>query len=338
VAIDGTKIGAVASKRKVITPQSLAKQNEAIERKIAGYLASMDETDAQEEAVQEPRIDVAKALSALKERKERIGRQAEELARDGLSQLVSGERDARLMSTVKGFQVAYNAQIAVDSAHKMIVAFDLTNEGNDTNQLHPMAEKAKLVLGAESLIVVADTGYSNGEQGERCETAGIVAIVPRPERRNTAGVEYFDRSRFIYDAAGDTYRCPAGQTLTPECVSRTQAKTSYANLKACQGCALKGRCTKGRYRRVHRSLFEDATEAMHRRAMADRKWMKKRSGLAEHPFGTIKFMMGRPRFLVRGLKKAKAEWALSVLCYNLKRLVNLVGVHNLLLRFQSVTA
>jgi hypothetical protein len=36
--------------------------------------------------------------------------------------------------------------------------------------------------------------------------------------------------------------------------------------------------------------------------------------------------MALPRFLVRGLRKAKAELALGVLCYNLKRLINILGV------------
>jgi transposase len=340
VAIDGTKINAVASRKKVITPEKLAKRSKAVEEKIVEHLAAMDKADAEESAAATPRLDVAAALAALKQKREEIRRQAEDLAANDLKQKVLGEPDAKLMSTANnGFQVAYNAQIAVDSANKLIVAFELTNEGNDTGQLHPMAEKAKAALGTESLTVVADTGYSSGEQGEACENAKITAIVPRPERGNTAGAEFFDRSLFIYDKASDSYRCPAGQTLTLESVSHSQAKKSYANAKACRACALKLQCTKAaKYRRVNRSFHEDAIEAMHRRAVADPKWMKRRRGLAEHPFGTIKSMMGSPRFLLRGLNKASAEWALSVLCYNLKRVTKILGVHTMLATFQCVTA
>lgn len=81
---------------------------------------------------------------------------------------------------------------------------------------------------------------------------------------------------------------------------------------------------------IVRDFYEDAREAMHRRAMADPVWMKHRREMAEHPFGTMKWLMAQPRFLVRGLRKAKAELALAVLSYNLKRVVNILGVPALL--------
>ena len=79
-----------------------------------------------------------------------------------------------------------------------------------------------------------------------------------------------------------------------------------------------------------RDFYEEAREAMHRRAMADPGWMKRRRETAEHPFGTMKWLMAHPRFLVRGLRKAKAELAFGVLCYNLKRVINILGVPALL--------
>ncbi len=92
-----------------------------------------------------------------------------------------------LINRVAGRQVAYNAQIAVDSERKLIVAFDLTNECNDERQLLPMTQQTKQALGVETLTVVADTGYSNGEQASQCAEAGITAIAPRPETVNPKG-------------------------------------------------------------------------------------------------------------------------------------------------------
>ena len=339
VAIDGTKVGAVASRKQVITPEKLAKRAEALDRKIAEHLAAMDEADDEENAAPcEPAMDVAGALEALKERRAQVQRQAEMLARDDLKQLVLTEPSARLMRTPNhGYQVAYNAQSAVDSKHKLIVAFELTNDGNDTQQLHPMAEKAKEALGCESLTVVADTGYSNGEQAERCAGSQITAIVPRRETANTGGARYFTRDRFTYVAAGDTYQCPAGRTLSLESVT-AEGKRSYANAGACRGCPLRPQCTKGDHRRVTRTRHEDAIETMHRRAASDPQWMKMRRELAEHPFGTIKWMMGYPRFLLRGLVKATAELALNVLCYDLKRALSILGVPRMLSQLRVRTA
>jgi transposase len=334
LAIDGTKIGAVASRKQVITPKSLAKKRAALERKIAEHLAAMDEAD-QQERPPEAAVDVAKALAALRQRHAALQRQAEELADNKLSQLVLTEPDAKLMRTPNhGHQVAYNAQTVVDAKHKLIAAFDLTNEGNDQRQLHPMAEQGKEALEVESVTVVADTGYSNGEHGERCAKDSITAVVPRAETVNTEGEQYFSRDRFTYDAAGDSWQCPAGQTLSVGKVSHTEQKKDYWNAKACQACPLKPQCTRAAKRTVVRSFHEDAREAMHQRAMSDPKWMKQRRELAEHPFGTLKWLMGYPRFLVRGLRKAKAELALGVLSYNLKRVINIVGVAALLQALQ----
>jgi hypothetical protein len=274
-------------------------------------------------------VDVAAAIEALKAQKEHLQGQAQDLAARGLKQLVMTEPEARLMRTPHGHQVAYNAQTAVDAEHKLIVAFDLTNEGNDLQQLHPMAVQGKAAVGAGEVTVVADTGYSNGEHGVQCEQDGITAIVPRPETVNPKGSEYFSRDRFSYDRETDSWRCPAGKTLSLYKTSRTKQKKEYTS-RACGTCPLKAQCTDTAQRVIVRHFYEDAREAMHQRALADPIWMKHRRELAEHPFGTMKWLMAGPRFLVRGLKKAKAELALGILTYNLKRVTNILGVPALL--------
>jgi transposase len=337
LAIDGTKIAAVASRKQVITPEQIKTRDAAIERKIAEYLATMDEADRQEEAPEPAPVDVAAAVAALKAQRETLQRQAEELAREGLKQKVVGEPDAKLMRTPHGHQVAYNAQIAVDAKHKLIVAFDLTNDGNDQQQLHPMAVQGKAAVAADAVTVVADTGYSNGEQGARCEQDGITPIVPRAETVNPKGKQYFSRDQFSYDRESDSWRCPAGETLSLYKTSRTQKKKEYTS-KACRTCPLRPQCTKAAQRVIVRDFYEDDREAMHQRAMADPIWMKLRREMAEHPFGTMKWLMGHPRFLVRGLKKAKAELALGVLSYNLKRVITILGVPTLLQALQTSPA
>lgn len=329
LAIDGTKIAAVASRKQVMTPQRIEKMNAAIDRKIADYLASMDDADRQEVGSVGKPGDVAAAIEALKAQKERLQAQAQDMAARGLKQMVMTEPQARLMRTPHGHAVAYNAQTAVDAEHKLIVAFDLTNEGNDLQQLHPMAVQGKEAVGADEVTVVADTGYSNGEHGARCEQNKITAIVPRPETVNPKGPQYFSRDQFSYDRESDTWCCPAGETLSLYKTSHTKQKKEYTS-RACGACALKAQCTNTARRVIVRHFYEDGREAMHRRAIADPIWMKHRRETAEHPFGTIKWLMAGPRFLLKGLKKAKAELALGVLCYNLKRVTNILGVPALL--------
>jgi transposase len=329
-AIDGTKIEAAASRKAVITPKSLAKQVAAIEAKVAEHLAAMDAADREEAAAETQPADVAAALAALRAQREDLQAQAQAMAKAGLTQKVVGEPDARLMKTARhGHQVAYNAQAAVDAKHGLIVAFDLTDACNDQNQLLPMAEAAKEALEAQTLTVAADTGYSNGEQGLACQAADITAIVPRPQTVNPKNGEGFTRDAFVYDRQSDSYACPAGQTLACVTVSQTELKKYYST-QACADCPLKANCTKAANRTIVRGFYEGAKEAMHQRAMADPIWMKRRRELAEHPFGAMKGSMGYPRFLVRGLKKAKAELALTVLAFNMKRTITILGVPALL--------
>jgi transposase len=337
LAIDGTKIAAVASRKQVMTPQRIEKMNAAIDRKIADYLASMDEADREEPGSAGKGADVAAAIEALRAQKERLQGQAQDLAARGLKQMVMTEREAKLMRTPHGHAVAYNAQTVVDAEHKLIAAFDLTNEGNDYRQLHSMAVQGKDAVGADEVTVVADTGYSNGEHGALCERDGITAIVPRAETVNPNGKQYFSRDKFTYDRESDSWGCPAGATLSLFKTSHTQKKKEYAT-SACGTCALKPQCTEAARRVIVRDFYEDAREAMHRRAMADPVWMKHRRETAEHPFGTMKWLMAHPRFLVKGLKKAKAELALGVLCYNLKRVINILGVPALLQAFEPSTS
>lgn len=336
-AIDGTKIEAVASRKQVITPASLAKDQAALDRKIATHLEAMDEADRKEASESDGEMNraaVAPALEKLRKQREKVEAQAKQLKEQGLSQQVLTEPEARLMRTARhGYQVAYNAQTAVDAKHKLVAAFDLVNEGNDQRQLHPMAQQCKEALGVEKLTVAADTGYSNGEHGQRCAEDGITAVVPRAETVNTEGKEYFARDRFSYDAVSDTWTCPAGETLSCHKVSQTEQNKTYWGT-ACAGCPLKSQCTRAPKRMIVRHFYEDAREEMHQRAVSDRKWMKLRRSVVEHPFGTMKWLMGYPRFLVRGLRKAKAELGLTVMGYNLKRAMNILGTAALLQALQ----
>src|SRR5260370_10561539 len=83
LAIDGTKIAAVASRKQVMTPKRIEKMNAAIDRRIADYLASMDEADRQEPGSVHARADVAAAGEAPQAPKERLQGQAPDFAGRG---------------------------------------------------------------------------------------------------------------------------------------------------------------------------------------------------------------------------------------------------------------
>jgi hypothetical protein len=261
-----------------------------------------------------------------------------QLAASGQTQLSRTDADARLLSK-RGHTVAgYNVQIAVDDKHKLIVASEVVQDGNDTGQLHAMAKAAKQELGVASLTVLADTGYYNGHELKACEEDGIVAYVPPAKR--TARLEAQGRmshEAFAYDAEKDVYRCPAGRLLTPsegrKINTGGRSEIRYTSRKAdCDGCPLRARCLSAKTptRTVCRWEHEAVLER-HRARMQDADaQMRRRSALAEHPFGTLKCRAGYRHFLVRGLNTVRGEWSLMALCYNFSRVFNLVGLKELI--------
>jgi transposase len=237
------------------------------------------------------------------------------------------EPEARLMRTANGFAPAYNVQIAVDAEHALIVAQKVTDEATDNRSLLPMAEAAQEAVGSpDSLNVVADAGYSNGEQAEACEAQGILPHVPANRSINNQGDgTLFDRSEFHYDEKTDTFRCPAKQTLTRKQLARKDRAVYYAaQPEVCGVCVLKTRCTNGKQRLVSRHLHEGALQRMQQRATPE--MMRLRRSTVEHPFAALKYhIFGHPRFLLRGLQGAQAESSLAITVYNLKRMLKVLG-------------
>jgi hypothetical protein len=150
VAVDGSKFRAVSSAKSV-------RERDAMKR----YLEQLDAADEQDEVVIDP--------SAVRAALEKLKRHP--------------EPEAHLMRTANGFAPAYNVQTAVDAEHALIVAQKVTEEATDNRSLLPMAVAAKAAVGdPPTLNVVADAGYSNGEQAEACEAQGIRRNSPLADR------------------------------------------------------------------------------------------------------------------------------------------------------------
>lgn len=330
VAIDGSKFQAVASKRSVVTAAKLDEQLKSIDRQVQGYLESLEVADQAEAGSEEPsREAVREALARLEERRADVASAQAILEELKESQHVVGEPEAKLMKTGQGPSlVAYNVQTAVDAKHKLVVHHEVTNELADNRSLLPMATATQDALGAETLSVVADAGYSNGEQLKGCEQAGITPYVPVQRAINNQGKgRYFERAAFAYDASADTYRCPAGELLRRKTIN-SEARLVLYSSAACGGCALKGQCTGAKQRWVSRHFEEEVLERTRRRLERYPAAMALRRESAEHPFANLKYgILGNARLLLRGINGARGEMALAVLAYNFRRALNLLGAN-----------
>lgn len=294
IAIDGTKFRAVASAESVRERQALEK-----------YLESMEKADEEQQASIDPSA-VQAALEKLRQHP---------------------EPEAHFMPVAGTKAPAYNVQTAVDAEHALIVAHAITLNAGDGDCLEPMAEAARKALDStEPMNILADKGYSNGEQASRCEEAGMVPHVPSRRGINNKGDgSMLDRSAFLYQPETDSFLCPEGKTLRRLALSRKDRAVYYqAEANDCGNCAQKNRCTQAPKRLLTRHLYDDVLNRMQQRATPDK--MRLRRCTVEHPFATLKYQIfGHPRFLLRGLHGSKTEISLAVMAYNLKRMVNLLG-------------
>jgi hypothetical protein len=227
--------------------------------------------------------------------------------------------------------VGYNVQTAVDTKNHLIVAHEVTNVGTDRHQLLNMAEQARTEMGVETLDAVTDRGYYEGEEIKACEESGITVTLPKPQTSGSKAAGRFGKQDFVYVAAEDVYRCPAGERLTYRFTGEENGKKLRRYwTSACKTCALKAQCTTGHERHIARWEHEAVLEKVQDRLDRNPAAMVVRRQTVEHPFGTIKCWMGWTHFLTKRLPKVATEMALNVLAYNMKRVMMIMGVGGLL--------
>jgi hypothetical protein len=305
-----------------------------IDESIARYLSQLDTADRQGEAVPEAKtMRLKEKIAKLREEIERLNALNTQMMASEDKQISLTDPDARSMATSgKGSGiVGYNVQSAVDTEHHLIITHEVTNVGTDRSQLAHVAKETKATLEADNLDVVADRGYFNGEEILACEKAGITVTLPKPMTSNAKTEGRFGKQDFVYVAADDLYRCPAGERLTYRYTNEEDGKTLRRYwTTACQTCALKAQCTTGRERRISRWEHEAVLETVQARLDQNPNKMRVRRQTVEHPFGTIKAWMGATHFLMRTLPKVATEMALHVLAYNMKRVMRILGVGGLM--------
>ena len=335
VAVDGSFFNGNVSDASFHSVKRLAEDIEKLKTRIDEWLKAFDKEDRDDMSVPcyDPdlpaKLEKLKTMQSLKETKETL---LQSLKQADETQISETDSDARLLNKRGQTIAGYNVQIVVDAKHKLIVADDVVQDGNDLKQLHPMLSKAKENLGVEQLEGLADAGYCSIDQIAACEQDGITVYVPEPTRsgrQRQAG--RFVKEQFSYDAQADAYTCPAGQLLhksgKPQLQSGSTIQRYSCSETHCKNCPLRQSCItdKSSNRDVWRNQHEEILQR-HRERMKNAPGIsRKRSALVEHPFGTLKCRAGWTHFLVRGLKKVRGEWSLMALAYNFTRVLNLLG-------------
>lgn len=336
-AVDGSKFKAVNSLGRNYTKERLGKLIKREEEKVERYLKDLAEADEQEGAEEERQLTAAELkqkIAGIKEHLEKHKQLAEKLEDSGAQQISLTDPEARLMKTGKGADVCYNLQVAVDSKHKLIIDYEVTNAIADQGLLAQIAMKAKAALEVAGLAVVGDGGYFEGTTIKECEDAGITTYVPVEAADGSTSRGVFSRSQFHYDDEQDLFICPAGKELTV--ITEVQRKNGKAmptkiyGTSACQGCSLRAQCTTSKQgRKIKRWIHQVVIERQAERNRGNPEILRQRGSLIEHVFGTVKRAMGHTHFLTKGVEKVSTETSLMVLSYNFKRVISIMGVERM---------
>ena len=342
VAIDGSKFKAVNSTKRNLNKKALPERLKRVEDSIAQYLKKLEEND---EAEREGKADdsstaavkvgsLREKLAKLEEKKQEYVRAQNLMRETGQKEVSLTDPDSRLMMAgSQKLDVCYNVESAVDSKNHLVVDYDITNDANDRYQLAGMAQKAKTILEVEKLNVTADKGFCTGSELKECEENGITAYVAIPEesmpnkKLGVPGPEFYSQ-RFAYDPLRDVYVCPANQVMG-FWKGRWKNRGRLYRTGACATCLFRSRCTRNELGRIiFRSEYQDVIDRLRARLKSDEgsNKLSKRKEIVEHPFGTIKRTFNQAYLLLKGLRKVNGEVGFTMLAYNMRRAINILGV------------
>lgn len=341
VAVDGSKFRASNSKRNNFSEKSLNRKLKYIDEKLEEYISELDKNDENEVSSRVPdKEEIKKRVKELRRRKETYQKYKEELKEKGINEISTVDPDARLMAVNNnGVDICYNVQTVADSKHKLIVDCNVINNPADQCQLSEMAGRAKDIFEVDSIKALADKGYYNADDLKACEREHIETYVAKQVFSNATGEREFYSDKFKYNKEKDVYICPAGYELscTIKKVTEKTKRLNYKNKEACNGCEYKDLCTKSKKGRViTRTIDQDFLDTVDQRTSANKELYKTRQMIVEHPFGTIKRGWGISYFLTRGIESVKTEVSLAFLAYNMKRIINILGVKEILRRLKGL--
>jgi transposase len=360
IAVDGTKIQAVASPSQSLTTDELERRLKAVRRDVREYMKRCDGHDLLESAgEQDNDIDsirtklrkLKKLESTLTLRRRELKERQKKLKKEHQAshRITVTETEAPSMrhGNGKSKAPAYNAQLSVDTETQMIVATDVVTERNDFQQFALQLQGIEKNLGAdETRKYVADSGYHSLEQLDYIEQKEIDALIndPTPENRsikqNSGNTEQLlktgrplHREDFYYDSKNDYYLCPERQKLhfSGNVKSHGRRKRDYRAIpEVCRACQLYALClpkpTKFGARKILRDEQEHLAETMLLRSFTKeaKHLTRLRASTVEPAFGNIKANMGLRRFRLRGLDNVKGEFNLMAIAHNINKLYRML--------------
>ena len=331
--VDGSKMRANASIKNTWDKQRCEKYLRNIDERAKEILSECEAADEQEKD-ENSLVKMADELKDQQALKARIKGMLKKIQSQDGKTTNSTDADCRPMHSKQGSHAGYNVQSVVDDKHGLIVSTDVVNDANDIKQFAEQIEQANETLEKKCQAGCADCGYFKIEELEKIDKQGIKVIVPSPRQVTKKAPGSFDRSKFHYDRQNDCFVCPDGNILKysyTNTVKRTKVYRIGGSI--CKGCRYFGECTKHpRGRTVTRLLREELVQKLQEQYEQpdSQRVYDLRKQKVELPFGHIKRNLKAGSFLLRGLDGVKAETSLLASCFNISRIISIIGVSELI--------
>lgn len=339
---DGSKFRANAGIKNTQTQESLKQELKEIELRIDKLIDESEAIDQAEEK-QESLMELKEEIKDQGMLIETIKGHLKKITEEQLSSINTTDPDCVKASFRQGKHSAYNIQATVDQKHGLIVSAEAVSQNNDVNQLNRQIKEATENLGKKPKNACADSGYASTQDLKEIDK-DIVVIVPSQKQAQKENRKYplkpFDKEEFKYNKERDEYTCPEGKRLKHAGIHSTKPlKINYqASAEECRQCSYFGICTKSESgRKIVRLGDEEFKEQLGviYNSPSGQEIYKERKEKAELPFGHMKYNLGAGQFMLRGRAKVNAEVSLLSTCFNIARMITIIGVSELILKLNG---
>jgi len=340
--VDGTKIRANASRGATHDKEYYKLQLSKLDSKIDKLLNECDAVDMEESDLGSF-VSMDKELSDAKKLKEKINDILNKFNDENRNQVNATDSDCSLMRSVQGSHASYNVQSVVDDENGLIVHADALNAPADNKQLSSQIEQANEVLDDKCEVACADAGYADTNDLKNLDDQDIKVIVPTQRQALRDGEKAFSKREFVYNSDKDCYYCPQGHELRYTSTDTRKNKRNYiiSNKNLCFSCKHYGKCTDSKKgRTVSRLINEEIREKLEAQyeEESSQEIYSRRKNRVEHPFGHIKRNLKTDAFLLRGRSGVQAETSLLATCFNIARMVTILGVGGMIERLSALSA
>ncbi|MBU1318384.1 MAG: IS1182 family transposase [candidate division Zixibacteria bacterium] len=336
--VDGSKVRANASLSHHWTEDRCLKRLEKIDGRIEEILSECDLADDQESGIGSL-VAIQEELSDQQTLRRKVQDTLKQLQSAQKASINTTDPDCVRIHGRQGSHAGYNMQSVIDEKEGLIVHTDVVNDNNDLGQISDQVEGAHEVLDKPCKTVCADAGYCNYDELEKLDGEDIKLVVPSKRQASKKPAKPFDKSKFEYDSENDVYICPAGQTLSYRYTREGKKKDYMAGVSVCCQCCYFGECTTNSRdgRKIVRYVNEEFRERLESEyEQPDSQAIYElRKQKAELPFGHIKRNLNADHFLLRGLDGVRAEASLLASCFNLARMITLIGVPALIAKLAN---